>query len=938
MILNQQACGQVNLQELLKGDESSHSYQAAMVHVDDCPACQRKLEQLAADSGIWQEATSALSTNDNIGQSEVDHEPWTFPRSPVAWNESMASRLLSPPTHPEMLGSLGRYEIERLIGSGGMGLVFRAYDTELNRPVAIKLLAPYLAVIGSARKRFAREAKAAAAIMDEHVVAIHNVESSDDATSASFIVMKYIAGGSLQQRIDHDGPLDVCEILRIGLHTAKGLAAAHAQGLVHRDVKPSNILLDEGVERALLTDFGLARTEDDACLTRSGFQPGTPHYMSPEQVRGESIDARSDLFGLGCVMYAMCTGHPPFRAETSFAVLRRITDDTARSISEINPSIPTWLEKFVMKLLSKKRDERYDSAECVADLLGGCLAHLQQPSHQQLPAEVANLSPNLRRTSTWTKFLGAAACGIALAFASILILLEYNKGTLRITSEADNILIRLARGDTLVKEMTLDRSGKTVRITPGLYTLELVDTTADLELTHNTVSLRPGSVETVQLIKSEMQDEEKQDKESTGDAPSVTPNQQTPISDSNFILGGSVPIDDTKPSPERAELTRLKMEHARVRQAYSKACQQASDETELNRVYREMDPREIMPSKYLDFESKYRGTKSGFEALSIASNLATSGGGPNTAAGRDDAIGRLIDHYMHFEGFESVVRGLGGGVSSARTEELLNALVTKSPNLKTRAAALIQLIKTDKAFLEIETQVPLIRKQLSEHLAKAPPESPMQNECKRYLAKLDDADFNEIRSKANEKLEKLAGYCDTPVDFYGTAANAANRLDHAINKVVIGQPAPELVAADMDGNTFQLGKLRGKFVVLIFSQDKNFGEMYGPIRQLVARYRQAPVRVVGVMGNNTSEELKAARERDEISWTAIPEPSNGPLFQSWGMYGYPHAMIIGADGTLNPKIHMPYYGAGGYDTKEIRDELDKLLEKYYELNNPKPSK
>ena len=116
------------------------------------------------------------------------------------------------------------------------------------------------------------------------------------------------------------------------MQTAKGLAAAHAQGLIHRDVKPSNILLDEGVDRALLTDFGLARAEDDACLTRSGFHPGTPHYMSPEQVRGEAIDGRSDLFSLGCVLYALCTGHPPFRAETSYAVLRRITDDAARPI------------------------------------------------------------------------------------------------------------------------------------------------------------------------------------------------------------------------------------------------------------------------------------------------------------------------------------------------------------------------------------------------------------------------------------------------------------------------------------------------------------------------------------------------------------------------------------------------------------------------------
>ena len=126
--------------------------------------------------------------------------------------------------------------------------------------------------------------------------------------------MQYVAGGSLQEKLDRDGPLKVAEVLRIGLQIAKGLAAAHVQGLIHRDVKPSNVLLDEGVERALLTDFGLARAEDDACLTHSGVHPGTPHYMSPEQVRGEAIDGRSDLFSLGCVLYALCTGHSPFRA------------------------------------------------------------------------------------------------------------------------------------------------------------------------------------------------------------------------------------------------------------------------------------------------------------------------------------------------------------------------------------------------------------------------------------------------------------------------------------------------------------------------------------------------------------------------------------------------------------------------------------------------
>jgi len=315
------------LWRILQADDGEDN-QVSANHLAECPHCQARLERIAGEPDQWRDIHDNLQVDDEgdvAGSSSLEKQtpetrPWRRDRwkRPNAWTESMAKSLLSAASHPEMLGRIGRYDVERLIGSGGMGVVFKAYDTELHRPVAVKLLAPYLASSGSARNRFAREARAAAAVVDDHVVPIHNMETGGEHP---FLVMKFIAGGSLQQRLDREGPLDVCEVLRIGIHTANGLAAAHAQGLIHRDIKPSNILLDEGVDRALLTDYGLARASDDASLTCSGFHPGTPHYMSPEQVRGESIDARSDLFGLGCVLYALCTGHPPFRSETSYAVL-----------------------------------------------------------------------------------------------------------------------------------------------------------------------------------------------------------------------------------------------------------------------------------------------------------------------------------------------------------------------------------------------------------------------------------------------------------------------------------------------------------------------------------------------------------------------------------------------------------------------------------------
>lgn len=409
-------CSDASLRILLRADEDSDEYLSVSQHVHACPKCQTRLSSLAADEHDWHEAHEMLAATKDPERDEEERgsqHPWIQPRwqqRPTAWTESMASHVLSPPSHPEMLGRIGRYEVERIIGSGGMGVVFKAFDTELNRPVAVKVLAPYLAGSGAARKRFAREARAAAAVVHEHVVAIHNVETDGEAP---FLVMQFVAGESLQQRIDREGPLDVCEILRIGMQTAAGLAAAHAQGLVHRDVKPSNILLEKGIERTLLTDFGLARASDDASLTHTGYHPGTPQYMSPEQARGDAVDARSDLFSLGSVLYAMCTGRPPFRADTSYGILRRITDTDARPVREVNPNIPEWLERIVSRLLAKSIEARFQSADDVAKLLQRCLAHVQQPTMVELP-------PECQRIAVGKKLL--SHCSRIVAWMTVVVL------------------------------------------------------------------------------------------------------------------------------------------------------------------------------------------------------------------------------------------------------------------------------------------------------------------------------------------------------------------------------------------------------------------------------------------------------------------------------------------------------------------------------------
>ena len=306
-------------------------------------------------------------------------------QKPVAAQDVLDA--LAPTDDPHKLGRLGHYEVTGVVGVGGMGVVLKAVDPSLDRVVAIKVMAPHLANNENAPKRFAREAKAAAAVLHPNVIPIHSVSSS---TSLPYLVMSYIRGGSLQKRLEKEGPLPVVEVLRIGSQVAAGLAAAHSQGLVHRDIKPENILLEEGVERVTITDFGLARAVDDNTVTQQGTIAGTPQYMSPEQARGEQVDQQSDLFSLGSVLYALCTGRPPYRSDSSYGVMRKIIDESPTPIQELNAEVPRWLSAIIEKLLSRDKSERFASAFAVHELLEACLSHVQQPDAIPLPAIPGN--------------------------------------------------------------------------------------------------------------------------------------------------------------------------------------------------------------------------------------------------------------------------------------------------------------------------------------------------------------------------------------------------------------------------------------------------------------------------------------------------------------------------------------------------------------------
>ena len=332
-------------------------------HIAKCSHCSSVLSAIAAPDDLWNESRRHFSIVDFL--DEVDE------RAPEA-------------EEPFDSFQLAHYQIEGIVGYGGMATVYRGFDPQLHRAVAIKVLHPHLAKAGNSRQRFLREAQSAASITHPNVIPIFGVHQEEGKT---FLVMPLIANGSLQHRIDRDGPLCLEDTLRIGLQIAEALAAAHANGVIHRDVKPANILLEDGDKRVVLSDFGLARTLDDASITASGLISGTPAFMSPEQARGEQVDFRTDLFSLGSVLYAMCTGHSPFQASSTLKLLREVSETPFQSIHRYQEQLPIWLDALIARFAAAEPGKRVASATSAVELLRNCLIHVTNPNHP-LPHEL----------------------------------------------------------------------------------------------------------------------------------------------------------------------------------------------------------------------------------------------------------------------------------------------------------------------------------------------------------------------------------------------------------------------------------------------------------------------------------------------------------------------------------------------------------------------
>jgi hypothetical protein len=397
------------------------------------------------------------------------------------------------------LGRLGPYRVLRVLGAGGMGIVFLAEDMQLQRQVALKAMRPVLAVSKSARERFLREARAAAAIKHDHIVTVYQV---GEDRGIPFLAMELLEGESLDARLGREGKLPVAEVLRLGLEMALGLAAAHRHGLIHRDITPANVWLEalpgeRGASaprpRAKILDFGLARaTAEDGRLTQQGVVLGTPAYMAPEQGQGRAVDERSDLFSLGCVLYRMATGTAPFAGADVISTLLAVASEDPRPPHEVEPALPAALSALIMELLAKDPAARPASAQAVGETLKAIAC---PPARSEQPARVG-------RRAAWRLAVAGGALLLALPalaywLSGFVVRVETDQGTLIIKTDDDKVEVKVT--DHGGATLTYGPDRRVIRLKPGRYGIELADAKAGLKLSTDHFSLAAGGTRTVEV-------------------------------------------------------------------------------------------------------------------------------------------------------------------------------------------------------------------------------------------------------------------------------------------------------------------------------------------------------------------------------------------------------------------------------------------------------
>ncbi len=385
---------------------------------------------------------------------------------------------LQPAEQPDEIGRLGDYRVLEVMGMGGMGVVFRAEDTRLERVVALKAMKPAMAATKSAKDRFLREAKATAALEHDNIVPIYQV---GEDRNVPFIAMQLLRGESLQSRLLRENKLEQSEVVRIGREVATGLAAAHERDLIHRDIKPDNIWIEEGTGRAKILDFGLVLSvRDNVGLTRSGAVLGTPRYMAPEQAQGQRVDHCGDLFSLGSVMYHLVSGNPPFDGDSLISTLNAVVHEDPKPIEQICPNLNANLAKLIMQLLNKEVHRRPQSARDVAHSLAEIESELEAEkacqaagsARRSVESTVAGRAlPGIRQPKSGKPILiigvaAALACSIFLALwlAGLIFKVETEHGTILVEIDGKSPGIEVSVAEDKVLTITDPNDGKQIKV------------------------------------------------------------------------------------------------------------------------------------------------------------------------------------------------------------------------------------------------------------------------------------------------------------------------------------------------------------------------------------------------------------------------------------------------------------------------------------------
>jgi serine/threonine protein kinase len=471
------------LEGLATGSLAARDADRLREHLDVCPVCREALDRLEPTEGA--KATSAEfpeTAHDPESSATITYEIPTQRVLPPDCDDPPDLSFLAPTERPDSLGRIAHYEILGILGGGGMGFVLKGFDPKLDRVVAIKLISPRLASSERARRRFLREARSAAAISHVNVVTIHAV---DEEHGLPYLVMECLVGRSLKERIEAGPRLKPHDVMRIGMQIAAGLEAAHLHGVIHRDIKPANIMLLDRGEDVKITDFGLARAElDVAEMTSAEHVVGTPAYMSPEQVRGETLDPRSDLFSLGCVIFAMVAGRSPFQGRHIVEIGRRITEEDPAPLHVLDPAVPRPLSDLVRRLLQKSRDDRFATAREVADEFRRILddPDLEMSTTVAARPAIKSIASKSRRSRvSW--WIAAGALLLLAAFGLLRRLIPepgisgrlYDSETV-VRRPATSPVVLVGRGpeanfQTLPQALAfISRPGTTIKLTePGVY-------------------------------------------------------------------------------------------------------------------------------------------------------------------------------------------------------------------------------------------------------------------------------------------------------------------------------------------------------------------------------------------------------------------------------------------------------------------------------------